>query len=76
MRSGRSIPFVEPLPPASRGQPCAAKLRRRLEPGNLQDFAVFQCVSQDFTRIRLTGTGSGPLPAIDFKRNLQIPPLF
>jgi hypothetical protein len=38
---------------------------------NLQDFAVFQRVSRAFKGIRPTGKGSGPLPAIDFKRNLQ-----
>jgi hypothetical protein len=38
---------------------------------NLQDFAVFQKVSQAFKGIRPTGNGCGPLPVIDFKWNLQ-----
>jgi hypothetical protein len=38
---------------------------------NLQDFAVFQRVLRVFEGIRPTGKGSGPLPVIDFKRNLQ-----
>jgi hypothetical protein len=38
---------------------------------NLQDFGVFQRVSRAFKCIRPTGKGSGPLPVIDFKRNLQ-----
>jgi hypothetical protein len=38
---------------------------------NLQDFAVFHGLLQAFKGIRPTGKGSGPLPVIDFKRNLQ-----
>jgi hypothetical protein len=45
--------------------------RSRPKPANLQDFAVFQRVSRAFKGIRPTGKGSGPLPVIDFKRNLQ-----
>ena len=43
---------------------------------NLQDFGVFQWVSRAFKGIRPTGKGSGPLPVIDFKRNLQNRALF
>jgi len=38
---------------------------------DLQDFAVFQCRSLLFSGIRPTGKGSGLLPVIDFKYNLQ-----
>ena len=37
----------------------------------LQDFGVFQRVLQALEGIRPTGKGSGPLPVIDFKQNLQ-----
>jgi hypothetical protein len=38
---------------------------------NLQDLAVFQRISRALKGIRPTGKGSGPLPVIDFKWNLQ-----
>jgi hypothetical protein len=47
------------------------KSRSRAKPPNLQDFAVFQRALRAFKGIRPTGKGSGPLPVIDFKRNLQ-----
>ncbi|MEN8981001.1 MAG: hypothetical protein ABF255_02405 [Planktotalea arctica] len=55
---------------------CPAQSRSDPKLVNLQDFAVFQRVLRAFTGIRPTGKGSGPLPVIDFKQNLQNQALF